>query len=221
VLAAELEASSYGVTCVVPSNIAEPWLHFEAGAIAKIVGEARLVPLVHQLDPSALPGPLAQFQAVPCSKEGLGRLLRAINRRSTTPIDEDSLADAFDSAWPDFEEAVRTSSAPKPATQVETPAPQLRVRMGYIGSWRHEQIIIENVGDIVARDISVSIDERPFHEAQFVLGNQRLERQLRPGEEIGIKIALSMQSPERIDVRVEWVDEDGRAGSYEKLLTLI
>lgn len=98
VLAAELEASSFGVTCVVPGNLAEPWLHFEAGAIAKMVGEGRLVPLVHQVDPGALPGPLAQFQAVPCTKEGVGRLVRAVNRRSASPVDEQTLEGRFETA---------------------------------------------------------------------------------------------------------------------------
>lgn len=92
--------------------------------------------------------------------------------------------------------------------------------MGYLGSWRHEQIIIENVGEVAVNDLGVTIDGHPLEKADFVL-RQDLVETLRPGDEFGIKIALSMESPERINLRLDWVDTNGRPGSLEKLLTLI
>lgn len=80
---AELEASNFGILCVTPENIGEPWLNFEAGAIAKQVsGGSRVVPLTMGFSPSLLEPPLGQFNGVRADAEGIKRLLVSINEAS-------------------------------------------------------------------------------------------------------------------------------------------
>src|SRR5689334_12254492 len=59
----ELEATSFGIVCVTQENQAQPWINFEAGAIAKAVETSRVVPLAVDLKPSDIKPPLGQFQA--------------------------------------------------------------------------------------------------------------------------------------------------------------
>src|SRR5262249_25236636 len=54
VLANELVNSEYGIICVTPYNISHPWLLFEAGAMSRYVGKAKVAPVLFGVPPSAL-----------------------------------------------------------------------------------------------------------------------------------------------------------------------
>lgn len=60
-----LDGTGYGIICVTAANQHQPWLIFEAGALAKRVGEdiARVVPLCIDLKSTEITGPLTTFQA--------------------------------------------------------------------------------------------------------------------------------------------------------------
>ena len=64
-LASQLDLSNFGIVCVTRENQAEPWLNFEAGALAKAVDVSRLIPLAIDLKPSDVELPLGEFQAQP------------------------------------------------------------------------------------------------------------------------------------------------------------
>jgi len=60
----ELEQSQFGVLCLTLDNFHAPWLLFEAGAISKKFGGARVVPyLIDDLPAAAARSPLAQVPA--------------------------------------------------------------------------------------------------------------------------------------------------------------
>jgi TIR domain len=63
VVAKELETSNFGIICVTPENLNSPWVLFEAGALAKAMQGAKVIPLLFNLEFSDISGPLAQFQA--------------------------------------------------------------------------------------------------------------------------------------------------------------
>jgi hypothetical protein len=48
VVAKELEISNFGVICVTPENINSPWVLFEAGALAKGMQGAKVIPAAVQ-----------------------------------------------------------------------------------------------------------------------------------------------------------------------------
>ena len=62
VLGKSLDETSFGIICVSRENQHAPWLIFEAGALAKRLDEARVVPLCIDMPPSDVTGPLADFQ---------------------------------------------------------------------------------------------------------------------------------------------------------------
>jgi hypothetical protein len=51
-VASQLEVSSLGIFCLTPENLSEPWLHFEAGAVAKQRSESRPMTFLVGLDKS-------------------------------------------------------------------------------------------------------------------------------------------------------------------------
>jgi hypothetical protein len=63
VLAEELKETQYGIICITRQNVMSPWINFEAGALSKMIGQSYVSPLLFDVEPSRLRGPLSQFQA--------------------------------------------------------------------------------------------------------------------------------------------------------------
>jgi hypothetical protein len=99
-IAEALEKTDFGIVCVTAANQHEPWLLFEAGALAKRLDVARLVPLCIDLPPSAITGPLATFQGRPLDADGMKRLFQDIIAIGQNPELVRSARWLFDAAWP-------------------------------------------------------------------------------------------------------------------------
>ena len=112
-VAKELEASNFGVICVTPENVSSPWVLFEAGALAKSMQGAKVIPLLFNLEFSDITGPLAQFQAKKVERGGLGEVIQAINHATDQAIPDDRMKQLFAALWPEFEN--RLASIPKEA----------------------------------------------------------------------------------------------------------
>src|SRR4051794_30684648 len=78
-IATRLAEARIGVICLTPENINEPWILFEAGALAKTLNQTYVCPFLFELDPSDLGWPLAMFQATIFEREEIRRLLHTIN----------------------------------------------------------------------------------------------------------------------------------------------
>jgi len=119
----ELEQSEFGILCLTRENFQAPWLLFEAGAIAKKFGVARIVPyLIDELPQESGRSPLAQFQHVSADRDGTYRLIESINviRESSKP--KDMLERSFDRWWPDLEQTlagIRVSNVAQPSVRSE------------------------------------------------------------------------------------------------------
>lgn len=100
----------FGIVCVTPENIKAPWLHFEAGALAKALDQAKVCPLLLGLRPEDLAGtPFHQFQCCAVSREGVLKLLRTLNDQlGPNKLETSVLQGAFDNNWRDLEERLQT-----------------------------------------------------------------------------------------------------------------
>ena len=68
-LLSNLGEAKMAIVCVTPENIKEPWLLFEAGAMAKAVdGQARLCTYLLGMKPTDLSPPLSLFNATRADK---------------------------------------------------------------------------------------------------------------------------------------------------------
>jgi hypothetical protein len=107
VVAKELEASNFGIICVTPENLNSPWVLFEAGALAKAMHGSKVIPLLFNLEFSDVSGPLAQFQAKKCDREGLSEVVVSINKSSDSGVPDDRTNQLFTALWPELEKQLR------------------------------------------------------------------------------------------------------------------
>jgi hypothetical protein len=102
-IGAKLGELGQGILCLTSDNLKEPWLNFEAGALAKALDDARVRPVLLDLQPSQITGPLAQFQAtVVTDREDMSRLIASLNETCPASLDAARLKRAFDRNWDDL-----------------------------------------------------------------------------------------------------------------------
>lgn len=110
----ELSVCNYGIVCLTAENTNAPWIHFEAGALAKTL-EARVSTLMININPSDIKGPLSRYQATRLQKDDFAQLIESINKALESPLDNAVLLPLLDALWPtisaEFEKAVNGCTA--------------------------------------------------------------------------------------------------------------
>lgn len=100
----ELSTSTVCIIVLTRDNLNSNWIMFEAGAISSTIENARVCPIIFDLEPTDLQGPLAQFQITKFVKEDIRRLFTTINSAAGDNRLADSVAEAvFNKWWPDLE----------------------------------------------------------------------------------------------------------------------
>jgi hypothetical protein len=117
VIGKALDGTDFGIICLTRSNQHEPWLVFEAGALAKRLEVARLVPLFIDLAPSDVTGPLEGWQGQRLDREGVRRLVFDLNEAADKSVPEGSLGGLFDAMWPQLETAIDEAVEGAPLSQ--------------------------------------------------------------------------------------------------------
>jgi hypothetical protein len=92
-----LDNTQFGIICLTRENVASPWILFEAGAISKALGDARVVPYLIDLNSKDITGPLAQFQCVRANRDGTLRLFSEI--RASLGGGQRDIRPVFESVW--------------------------------------------------------------------------------------------------------------------------
>lgn len=101
-LTQELAECTFGIVCLTPENVSAPWIHFEAGALAKSM-ESRLSSIMLGITPSDIKGPLSRFQNTSFDKSDFYKLIQAINRSTEKPLSSAILEKTFNAMWNEFE----------------------------------------------------------------------------------------------------------------------
>jgi hypothetical protein len=100
-----LHNTNVGLICVTPENQHNPWLLFEAGALSKTLEQTCVCPIVFEMTPGQLSGPLTQFQANPLDRSGIGKVLFTINNcLGDRRIEPQQLEEILDVWWPKLQE---------------------------------------------------------------------------------------------------------------------
>jgi predicted hydrocarbon binding protein len=106
-LSAGLSSSGFGLICLTQDNLQSPWMTFEAGALSEGLSSDRVCPLLVDVAPDQVRGPLAEFQATKIEKSDMFKLVAAMNRSSgEQSVDPARLGRLFEALWPEFESAV-------------------------------------------------------------------------------------------------------------------
>ena len=92
--------SNFGIICLTPENLINPWLLFEAGALSKF-NESFVVPYVYDMKPSEIPFPLAMYQGETANEGGTRKLLDSIQLAlGNLGLKQEILEEAFKTSWP-------------------------------------------------------------------------------------------------------------------------
>lgn len=120
-----LEEVQVGIVCLTRENMGKPWILFEAGAISRSIDRSRVTPLLIDLSPADLTGPLAQFQATTISESEMLRLVKSIGTLlGDERFSPGLIESAFKKWWPDFrkdvELAIRSAGAKKNQPEIRS-----------------------------------------------------------------------------------------------------
>jgi hypothetical protein len=102
----KLEESQFGIMCLTKENIKSPWMLFEAGAISKNFDKANVCPILFDLDPSDVDGPLAQFMFSTFNKEDFKRFINTMNNKLDDKLPPKVLDTVYDNFWPQLENEI-------------------------------------------------------------------------------------------------------------------
>ena len=114
-IAGELETSNFGIICITPENVTSPWILFEAGALSKSMLDAKVIPLLFNLELSDLSGPLSQFQAQKVEESGLMEVVKAINHVADKKAADAIISQLVPTLWPKLQEALGTIPNKEPS----------------------------------------------------------------------------------------------------------
>jgi hypothetical protein len=106
-IASKLAQCAMGIICLTPENIEAPWILFEAGALSKTLDTAHVCPLLFEIEPSDLKGPLVQFQLTKLLKDDFRKLINTINKCLDAPISEIQVNESFEAWWPKVEDELK------------------------------------------------------------------------------------------------------------------
>lgn len=123
-VAKALDETDFGLVCVTAGNQHNPWLMFEAGALAKRLDVGRVVPLCIDLAPADVTGPLEAFQGRRLDAEGMRKLVQdmmALRENPQGPAQSNRL---FQAMWPDLEAQVNKAKNQAPADRPAQRSPQ-------------------------------------------------------------------------------------------------
>jgi hypothetical protein len=121
VIGSALQDTNVGIICLTRTNQHEPWLIFEAGALAKLE-HAQVIPLYIDIEGTDVVGPLEDWQGRNLDRDGMWQVVSDINAATTQSIPEDSLRHLFDLTWPQLDAAVEAAKA----KYQDAPAPAKR-----------------------------------------------------------------------------------------------
>lgn len=105
-ISSQLEVTNFGVMCLTSENRSNPWILFEAGALAKDLRAANVCPILFGLTKEDIDGPLAQFQLTSFSSDDMFKICSTINSKLERPLLDKNLRKLFDSFWPETENAL-------------------------------------------------------------------------------------------------------------------
>lgn len=102
----QLDSTDFGLLCLTPDNLANPWIHFEAGALAKRMESARVVPLYFDVDATEVKPPLSQFQGKELDQGGIRSLVVMLNSNLPKPLTDTALNESFELWWPKLSDKI-------------------------------------------------------------------------------------------------------------------
>jgi hypothetical protein len=108
-IAKELDESKIGIICLTKDNLQSPWIMFEAGALSKNIDTSKVCPLLFDVDPTDIQGPLIQFQAAKFTKEEMKKVVKMMNNElGELALATEVFENVFEMWWPKLNEKIES-----------------------------------------------------------------------------------------------------------------
>lgn len=178
-----LEEAKFGIVCLTRENMSKPWVLFEAGAISRSIEHSRVTPLLIDLAPADVSGPLAHFQAAAINEREMLRLTKNIATQLKDERFSGSLIESsFKKWWPEFHsqvnEAVRSAGSGKKQPHVRSERQLLEEILDTTRSIAQQSIRQNDSTITKAAVLGTTIRPEQFHVAQIIGGLEKRKRRL-------------------------------------------
>ncbi len=111
-LAAALNDCTFGIVCLTPESIGQPWTLFEAGALSKAMGgeKAYVCPYLVGLTEPDVPNPLGLLQLTIANEDDTLRLMKSLNARlpDASRLPDPTLEKVFKRSWAELRDELKT-----------------------------------------------------------------------------------------------------------------
>jgi hypothetical protein len=195
-IAQHLEGAGFGIICLTPENLDRPWVLFEAGALAKHLSD-RVCPYLWDMEKSAVPEPLAEFQKAKAEKDDTFDMLKSINAvLPVGSITESDLRITFDAMWKTLEEDLNeTPKAPTKTSRAKKKDPDEMLELILDEVRTLSGRIRPNVFD-VKPGTPIRINPVRSALARALASDDELEARYRASESFGNKLKYRLDEPD-------------------------
>jgi hypothetical protein len=152
-LADSIDSATSAVVCISAATLGSAWVQFETGALS--IACSRVCPYLIGVPPSDVQGPLKEFQAKACDRQGTLELAQALNESMRKPLSAGALAMRVEKAWPMLAAAIEAAPADAP----EPIAPEHCNRLDEIGLLNLLRIHFHAMANRLTHVIRQGLDE--------------------------------------------------------------
>ncbi len=109
-LSKALESTNLGILCLTKGNQLEPWICYEAGALAKMFDKSLVIPYLIDFTAHDLLHPIKQFQAIYANKEETWKIVSKLFSLDTDNTRKESdIREAYENLWPLLESQIENA----------------------------------------------------------------------------------------------------------------
>lgn len=168
-ISTQLQDSTVGIICLTQENKAQPWILFEAGALAKGLSTARVCTLLVDLEPEHIKDPLAQFNHTKPDKDSMYALASTLNTAlGEHGLDAKVLESAFQTYWPQFEADFRAVVDGTEAPPPEKPKNQAEVMQEVLSTVRGMSTRLTRIEQERANPFMMGVPSAPLADVEDV-----------------------------------------------------
>jgi hypothetical protein len=150
----ELQESSFGIICLNRSNLASPWILFEAGALSKFSDARVCALLLGDLESSEVSGPISHFQATPFRKDQVRKLVSDINvLLGDKKLKDELVGRVFEKWWPDLERDIAACVTAGEPAKVSRPSESILAEILELARYT-----AKNLGSVDVRTLRSHMD---------------------------------------------------------------
>jgi hypothetical protein len=195
-ITSQLSNTHNGIVCLTKSNLNQPWILFESGALAKGLSSNRVYTFLVDLQPEEVKDPLAQFNHTKPNKDSIYQLIRTINNGlEKSALSESILSNVFETYWPQFEKAFAEILKSTTDEEIKEKRPKDDLLNEILYSVRG---IDRRLRRVESSDMNFSLND--VNKTRYYNNNKRIDFKLTPIEDLDLSVR-AIKNLKNIDIQ--------------------